>query len=151
MSSTLKWEPYLNSERADVGALEFFVCATQGGADLYCDCMSFDQGYGCVSYASAEAAKSAAEEIARHTFDELSALFAPVLRWDNNEHSEAELGAWTLAASMIGWSIYVDSPLTGRELIACASTERGERDVNRRAAETSLRGLGVSFRTEDGR
>lgn len=80
----------------------------------------------------------------------LEGLEPPALRWDIDEHSTARVGPWSLEASALGWSVYVESPLTGRELIADECTDRVERSVNRRAAEAALRSLGVAFRVEDG-
>ena len=80
----------------------------------------------------------------------LEGIEHPVLRWDIDEHSTARVGPWSLEASALGWSVSVESPLTGRELIADACTDRVERSVNRRAAEAALRSLGAPFRVEDG-
>lgn len=77
----LAWSECCGAERAQIGALQFFVNETRQGAELYEDSGSFDQGYGSTSHASVEAAKDAAEEIARHTYEELSEHFARGRGW----------------------------------------------------------------------
>ena len=149
MSGLLKWEEFLNSERARVGALEFFVCATKSGAELYSDGGSFDQGYGSTRHASVEEAKASAEETARHTFSALTAHFAPVLQWTHGEReSTATLGRWRLSATDGAWSVGV----VAFEWVGPVDGSRGPttRASNCSAAETSLRSLGVTFRTEGG-
>lgn len=75
--------------------------------------------------------------------------FAPVLRWTHGEReSTATLGRWRLSATDGAWSVGV----VAFEWVGPVDGSRGPttRASNCSAAETSLRSLGVTFRTEGG-
>ena len=78
----------------------------------------------------------------RKLHDDLTAHFAPVLRWERDMHSVAYLGPWMLEADSEEWSVRANG-------VVVASGERcTTRESNRLAAEAALRRLGVVFRTE---
>lgn len=95
--------------------------------------------------------KAAAEQALREMHDALSEHFAPVLRWADIHPSlsTARLGEWMIDVTNGGWYLFVLCE-DGRKLIRHAVTieEWLSHAERKRAAEASLRALGVMFRVE---
>lgn len=147
----LVWEECAGAERASIDGIEFFVSEYIGGAMLYYDSSSFDQGYGGSQCASVEDAKDKAEQAARGMYDSLAERFAPLLKWklfyvrSSQQHVAVMLERWCLQAGEAGWwEVFM---LSGGVPAYRADYGRAADGPSaRRAAENALRLLGAVFR-----